>query len=102
MPSARGGDRRGDGSSGVHAPPPSNPATLLERADAALGDVDGVLGRVDGTLGNVDATPAETRHALSEVKELLVELHAALGLVRQAPLIAQQVAAIHAAVVREG
>ena len=81
---------------------PSDPATLLERADAALGDVDGVLGRVDGTLGNVDATPAETRHALSEVKELLVELHAELGLVRQVPLIAQQVAAIHAAVVREG
>lgn len=86
---------------------PANPAAVLNRADKALANVDGVLGRVDGTLGSVDTTLgtvdvtlAETRQALAEVKDLLGELQAEMELLHQLPLVAEQVAQIHAAVVK--
>jgi len=84
---------------------PNPLADTLGRADITLRQVDHVLERVDSTLStvsttltSVEGTLEEASAVLVEVRDLLIGLRARLELLDQVPLLATQMAEVHAAV----
>lgn len=71
---------------------------VLGRADTTLGNVDVVLARVDETLGDVSGTLGDAAAVLADVRDLLITLHERLQLLDEVPVLAKQIAEIHAAV----
>lgn len=74
----------------------------IEKVDATLDTAGKTLGKVGGALEDVDATLGAANTTLAEVRDLLEELRVHLELLQQIPAMAEQLDAIHAAVVDGG